>query len=261
MTAAQPSLVVERSGRVEILRLNRPAVLNALDPELVGALVAAVERAGGDRSVGCLLVTSAGRAFSAGGDLTAMLAMDTTAFRVYIEQLQALSLAMWRLPIPSVAALRGHVLAGGFELAIECDIRIAADDVTFGLPDTTIGLSPTSGMTWLLPRIVGLGWARHLLLSGESIDVRTAERIGLVTRVVGGSELEPAALGLAQSIAAQPPEGLRHIRAGLDRAAHGSLEDALAAEVEAEVACFGTPEFQASLRAFAELHGRRRDLR
>ena len=116
---------------------------------------------------------------------------------------------MQRLPIPTVAALRGHVLAGGFELAIECDLRIAADDATFGLPDTTIGLSPTSGMSWRLPRIVGDGWARHLLLTGETIDVRTAERIGLVTRVVRGPDLEAAALALAESIAAQPREGLR----------------------------------------------------
>ena len=253
--AAESPLLVERSGRVEILRLNRPAKLNALSPELVGALLAAVERAGRDRSVGALLVTSAGRAFSAGGDLTAMLAMDTTAFRAYIEQLQALSLAMQRLPIPTVAALRGHVLAGGFELAIDCDIRIAADDSTFGLPDTTFGLSPTSGMSWRLPRVVGEGWARHLLLTGETIDVATAEQIGLVTRVVPGADLESAALALAESIAAQPPEGLRQIRLELDRAASGTLEDALATELDAELACFETPEFQASLRAFAERHG------
>ena len=251
MTAAEAPLLIERSGRVLILRLNRPGKLNALSPELVGALLAAVEPAGRDRSVGAILLTSAGRAFSAGGDLTAMLAMDSAAFRAYIEQLQALSLAMQRLAVPTVAALRGHVLAGGFELAIECDIRVAADDATFGLPDTTIGLSPTSGMSWRLPRIVGEGWARQLLLTGETIDVVTAERIGLVTRVVPAVELEAAALALAESIAAQPPEGLRQIRAGLDRAASGTLEEALATELEAEIACFETPEFQASLRAFA----------
>ncbi len=228
VVTAEAPLLIERSGRVVVLRLNRPAKLNALSPALVGALVDAVEQAGADSSVGALLLTSAGRAFSAGGDLTAMLAMDGPAFRAYIEQLQALSLTMQRLPIPTVAALRGHVLAGGFELAIECDIRIAADDATFGLPDTTIGLSPTSGMSWRLPRIVGEGWARHLLLTGETIDVATAERIGLVTRVVPGADLEAAALALAESIASQPPEGLRQIRAGLDRAASGTLEDALA---------------------------------
>jgi enoyl-CoA hydratase/carnithine racemase len=251
-TGAEPPLIVGREGRVATLRLNRPEVLNALDPGLVGALVEAVEAAGRDPGVGCLLISGSGRAFSAGGDLTAMLGMDAAAFRTYIEGLQALSLAMWRLRVPSVAALQGHVLAGGFELAIECDIRVAADDASFGLPDTRIGLSPTSGMSWLLPRIVGEGWARHLLLTAETIDVATAERIGLVTRVVPRAELDSATLALAQAIADQPPEGLRQIRADLDRAAHGSLADALAAELEAEVACFGTRDFQANLRAFAE---------
>jgi enoyl-CoA hydratase/carnithine racemase len=252
VSTAPSSLMVERSGRVAILRLNRPAVLNALDPGLVLALTVAVEDAARDPDVGCLVLAGEGRAFSAGADLTAMLGMDAAAFRAYIEQLQDLSRAMWRLPMPSVAALHGHVLAGGFELAIECDIRIAADDTVFGLPDTRIGLSPTSGMSWLLPRIVGEGWARHLLLTGESIGLRTAERIGLVTRVVDAAGLDAAAISLAASIADQPPEGVRQIRAVLDGAAHGTLDDALAAELEAELACFATTEFQSNLQAFAE---------
>ena len=106
-------------------------------------------------------------------------------------------------------------------------------------------------MSWRLPRLVGEGWARHLLLTGETIDVATAERIGLVTRVVPGAQLEAAARALAESIAAQPPEGLRQIRLELDQAASSTLEQALATELEAELACFETPEFQASLRAFA----------
>jgi enoyl-CoA hydratase len=249
---ASPPLLVERMGRVAILRLNRPAVLNALSPALVEALHRAVEAAGADPSVGCILVAAAGRSFCAGGDLTAMLAMDEVAFRAYIRQLQGLSLAMERLAVPTVAALHGHVLAGGFELAIECDIRIATPDVTFGLPDTSIGLSPTSGMSWRLPRLIGDAWARHLLLTGETIDVATAERIGLVTRVVAADALERDALALATAIAAQPPVGLRHIRAELADGGSGSLEEALATELEAEVECFATPEFQASLRAFAD---------
>lgn len=244
------SLIVERSGRVAVLRLNRPDALNALDPGLVGALSEAVERAARDPGIGCVVIAGQGRSFSAGGDLTAMLNMNAQAFRAYIGQFQDLSRAMWRLSVPTVAALHGHVLAGGFELAIECDIRIAAEGATFGLPDTRIGLSPTSGMSWLLPRIVGEGWARHLLLTGESIDVRTAERIGLVSLVVDRADLDARTIALAEAIADQPPEGLRQIRTVLDRAAHGTLEDALAAELEAELACFATPEFQASLAAF-----------
>ena len=130
---------MEQAGRVAILRLNRPRVLNALSPELVDALIRAVGDAGADSGTGCIVVAAEGRSFCAGGDLTAMLAMDAGEFRAYIEQLQALSLAMRRSPVPTVAALHGHVLAGGFELAIECDIRIATPDVTFGLPDTRIG--------------------------------------------------------------------------------------------------------------------------
>ncbi len=244
-------LLVERLGRVLVLRLNRPHVLNALDPGLVEALRAAVEAGGADPATGAILITAAGRSFCAGGDLSAMLAMDTAAFRAYVGQLQALSLAMQRVPVPTVAALHGHVLAGGFELAIECDIRVATRDVVFGLPDTTIGLSPTSGMSWLLPRIVGEGWARHLLLTGETIDVATAERIGLVTRVTGGASSDVEALALATAIAAQPPVGLRLIRAELAAGASGTLEEALSRELEAEVECFGTAEFQASLRTFA----------
>ena len=256
--SAPAPLLVERVGRVAVLRLNRPQVLNALSPTLVDALRAAVEAAGADPAVGCILVTAAGRSFCAGGDLAAMLAMDAPGFRGYIERLQMLSLAMQRVAVPTVAALHGHVLAGGFELAIECDIRIATPDVVFGLPDTSLGLSPTSGMSWLLPRIVGEAWARHLLLTGETIDVGVAERIGLVTRVVDSPALAAEALALASRIAAQPPVGLRHIRAELAASAYSTLEEALAHELEAEVDCFATAEFQASLRAFAERRSRPR---
>ena len=251
MTDEAP-LLVEREGRVAILRLNRPRVLNALSPALVDALIAVVVAAGSDPDVGAILLAAQGRSFCAGGDLTAMLAMDSRGFRAYIERLQALSRAMRDVPIPTVAALHGHVLAGGFELAIECDIRIGAPDVAFGLPDTRIGLSPTSGMSWLLPRIVGEAWARHLLLTGETIDVAVAERIGLVTRVVDRADLDREALAVATKIADQPPVGLRNIRRELAAGAEGTFEDALKREADAEVECFATPEFQANLRAFAD---------
>ena len=248
---SEAPLIVEQAGRVTILRLNRPRVLNALSPQLVDALIRAVGVAAADSGTGCIVVAAEGRSFCAGGDLTAMLAMDAPEFRAYIEQLQALSLAMRRSPVPTVAALHGHVLAGGFELAIECDIRIATLDVTFGLPDTRIGLSPTSGMSWILPRLVGESWARHLLLTSETIDVATAERIGLVTRVVERGDLDHVSLELATAIAAQPAVGLGNIRAEL-AGPEGAFEDALTQELEAELECFATPEFQANLRAFAD---------
>ena len=244
-------LLRERHERVLLLRLNRPEKLNALSEALLRALLAAVEEARLDPEVRCLVLIGAGRAFSAGGDLTAMLEMTPAAFREYVLLLQRLSAAMRQLDTPTIAAIHGYALAGGFELALLCDVRIAAEEAHFGLPDTAVGLSPTSGLTYLLPRIVGLGWAKHLTLSGEMIDARQALAIGLVTRVVAAETLEATALELARTIAAHPPLGLRHVKLGFDLALDADLHQALAHELEAEVTCFATEEVQASLRAFA----------
>jgi enoyl-CoA hydratase/carnithine racemase len=234
------------------MRLNRPHALNALDAPLLQALVGAVEDARRDPAVRCVVVTGAGRAFSTGADLKAMLAMTKDEFREFIVLLQRLSAEMRRLAKPSIAAVNGYALAGGFELAVICDIRIAAENATFGLPDTPIGLSPTSGMTYLLPRIVGMGWAKHLTFTGETIEARHAERIGLVTRVVPAGEAEPAALDMARAIARYPPLGLRHVKLGFDTASDVNFFAALTYETEAEVTCFDTEEVRANLRGFVE---------
>jgi enoyl-CoA hydratase/carnithine racemase len=132
-----------------------------------------------------------------------------------------------------------------------CDIRIAAEDTVFGLPDTPIGLSPTSGLTYLLPRIIGTGWAKYLTLTGERFDVRQAERIGLVTRVVPASDLEREALTLAQRLGGYPSLGVRYIKQGFAVAADTDLQTALIHEADAEVACFDTEDVRANLRSFA----------
>jgi enoyl-CoA hydratase/carnithine racemase len=249
---ADRSVLVDRVGRVAILRLNRPEVRNALSPGLVLALHSAVASADLDPGVGSILLAGEGRAFSSGGDLTAMRTMDREAFRAYISDIQDLARAFRSLTKPSIAAVHGPVLAGGFELAIACDVRIAADDARFGLPDTALGLSPTSGMTWILPRLVGEGWARHLLFTGETLDAAAAFRIGLVTRVVPITMLEDDALDLARAVAEHPPVGLARIRSGLREAQTGTFDAALEAELDAEVACFDTDAVHAGLRAFAE---------
>ena len=244
-------LQYETSDGVATLRLNRPDALNALNRALVQALIGAVEAARRDEAVRCLVVTGAGRAFSAGGDLKEMPTMTTAEFREYILLLQRLSAEMRGLSKPSIAAVNGYALAGGFELAVICDIRIAADSAIFGLPDTALGVSPTSGMTYLLPRIVGLGWAKHLTFTGESIDAYQAERIGLVTRVVPADQLQPTAQDMAQAIAAFPAVGLRYVKRGFDVAADVDLATALTYETDSEVTCFADETVRANMRAFA----------
>ena len=135
------------------------------------------------------MLTGRGRAFSAGGDITAMGGMDEGEFADTIARYMRVSAAFRACPKPIVAAIHGYALAGGFELALMCDVRFAAVGTQFGLPDTPLGLSPTSGMTYLLPRIVGLGRAMYLALSAENIDAEEAERIGLVSRVVAPDAL------------------------------------------------------------------------
>jgi enoyl-CoA hydratase len=238
-------------GGIATIRLNRPEALNALNPTLVEALIDAMECVRRDDAVRCALILGAGRAFSAGGDLKAMLAMGREEFREYILLLQRLSAEMRRVAKPIVAGIQGYALAGGLELAVNCDIRVAAHGTKFGLPDTPVGMSPTSGMTFALPRIVGMGWAKYLAFTGEMIDAQEALRIGLVTHVVPPEQLEDAARAVARRIAAHPPVALRHVKLGFDLAADGGLETALTYETDAEVACFGTEEVGSNLRAFA----------
>ena len=251
MTAGTP-LLVERDGAVVTLRLDRPHVLNALDGSLVEALLDAVATVASSPDVRCLVIAGNGRAFSAGADLTGMLAMTVPEFAAFIDRLQELARRMRALTIPTVAAVQGHALAGGFELALACDLRVAATDAVFGLPDTGIGLSPTSGMSYLLPRVVGEGWARHLLLTGEWIGAAQAERIGLVTKVVTLEALDEAAASLARDLAGHPTNSLTHIKAELARGTDAEFEAALVDEARREVACFETDEVRERLRAFVE---------
>lgn len=245
-------LLVERDDAVVTLRLDRPHVLNALDVALSEALLDAIATVHAAADVRCLVIAGSGRAFSAGADLTGMLAMSVPEFAGFIARLQELARRMRALTIPTIAAVQGHALAGGFELALACDIRVAATTAVFGLPDTAIGLSPTSGMSFLLPRVVGAGWARHLLLTGEWIDAPQAERIGLVTRVVAPDDLADTVGRMARELTGHPPEGLAQIKAELARGTDTDFEAALEDEARREVACFQTDEVRDRLRAFVD---------
>jgi enoyl-CoA hydratase/carnithine racemase len=202
--------------------------------------------------VGAVVIGGRGPSFSAGGDITEMDGMTDTTFTDTIGTYMRLAAAIRASPKPFVAAVNGHALAGGFELAILCDLRIAARAAQFGLPDTALGLSPTSGMTWLLPRIVGLGRTLHLTLLGEPIDATEAERIGLVTAVVDDGELEQTAQKWAETIASHPAVAVRLAKRAFQEAADQDFAASLRFEHEAEVECFGDPETRVRLRAFVE---------
>jgi enoyl-CoA hydratase/carnithine racemase len=243
---------VEERGDVAVITLNRPEKLNAISVEMLDLLFEAVEGIGRSDALRAAVLTGRGSAFSTGGDISAMHDMDERQFADTISRYMRLSAAFRACPKPIVAAIHGYALAGGFELALMCDVRFAATGTQFGLPDTPLGLSPTSGMTYLLPRIVGLGRALYLALGAENIDAEEAERIGLVSRVVPGRDLLAEAEAFAQRVASYPRVGVswtkRTFHEGLDLDFHAATR----LETEAEIAGFRSPETRERFQAFVD---------
>jgi enoyl-CoA hydratase/carnithine racemase len=243
---------IETSGDIAVITLARPEKLNAITPGMLDELLAAVEAVSGSETIGAAVLTGRGRAFSAGGDIAAMDAMDETAFAATIARYMRVSAAFRACPRPIIAAIHGYALAGGFELALMCDVRFAAAGTKFGLPDTPLGLSPTSGMTWLLPRIVGLGRAMYLTLSADPIDAEEAAAIGLVDRLTQAETVLDEAKDFARRIASYPRTGVEWTKTGYMRALESDFDTATRSEEAAELACFQSPDTRARFQAFIE---------
>ncbi len=190
---------LERRGAIATLEVRGRTQLNLLGPEVFGALAAQMEQCGDDETLRAVILRGAGeRAFSAGVDLHEMKDLEPLAAERFIRGLHAAAWGLLNAPLPVVAAIQGPCLGGAFELALACDIRIAAEDAVFGLPEVRVGL-PSVIEASLLPATVGLGRARRLLLTGDTMGVEEALQIGVVDRVVPKGELEQAAMETAQT--------------------------------------------------------------
>ena len=231
------------------VRLNRPDKLNALDMAMFTALADTAAAVGETPGVRAVVLSGEGRSFCAGLDLTAFSAMasgerwrpadDPTTTGVDGRSLgQRAVLAWYELPVPVIAAVRGHALGGGLQLALGADIRFAAPDAVFSVFEINWGLSPDMAGTQLLPRLVGPDVAAELTYTGRTVDAAEADRVGLVTRVV--DDPLAAAHTLAARIAAVNPDAIRADK-GLLRRANGPLDEGLAAERAAMGAIMGSP--------------------
>jgi len=245
----------ETMGAVARMTLARPGKLNAINDEMLEAMLESLQRVAETSKLRVLIVTGEGRAFSAGGDIASMEGMDEAGFGETIHRYMRLASAFRKLEEITIAAINGYALAGGFELALLCDIRLGARSAVFGLPDAALGLSPTSGMTWLLPRVIGYGRSMHLTLSGEQFDAAEAERIGLVSSVVDNAALEETTMALAHKIAAYPGPVAARTKAGFIGALEQDYASAMCFEEKAELDCFRSGETQ---KAFAEFLGRKK---
>jgi enoyl-CoA hydratase/carnithine racemase len=210
-------LEIEKRGHVAILTLNRPDSMNALGAPGDGDEVARVcEEVNADRDIRCVILTGAGRAFSAGGDVKAMKTR-TGAFGGsgvairdgYRLNIHRIVKAIYNLEVPSIAAVNGPAIGLGCDVACMTDIRIAADTAKFGVTFLKLGIIPGDGGAWLLPRTIGMSRACQLLFTGDIIDAATAADWGLVSKAVPADTLMDEAMALALRIAAQPPHALR----------------------------------------------------
>ena len=250
---------LEREGAVAILTIDRPEVRNALDFETSDELVEAWRSFRDDDDLRAAILTGAGdRAFCAGADLRGVAEFYrnlTSAERLRrAEQLPGLGGITRNLAIdkPVVAAINGHCLAGGLEIALACDLRIASENATFGLPEATRGILPGAGGTQRLPRLVGPERALDLILTGRRIDAREAERMGLVGRVVPFDRLRDEALALASQIAANAPLAVRAAKAAVWRGLDLPLAEGLRLEQLLAEPVRQSEDAQEGPRAFLE---------
>jgi enoyl-CoA hydratase len=237
-------------GIAEIV-VDRPAVRNALDLEAVRRFHDALAKLERDRTVGALIITGAGdAAFVSGADIREM--RDRTRDQGLAAINSSLFTAVERFPWPTIAAVNGYALGGGCELALACDIRIAADTARFGQPELKLGIIPGAGATQRLPRIVGLGHAKHLILTGEIIDARRAFDIGLVTAVVPAAGLMDAARATARRILGQGPLAARLAKLALNASARVDLDSGLLIETLAQTICYESDDKREGTTAFLE---------
>ena len=249
MTTPYECIQLETVGRVAVITLDRPQVLNALNDALVGELIGALRASDLDPLIGAIVLRGGKRAFAAGADIGAMENHDfVSAYVGNIIDWQAIR----DIRKPIIAAVSGYALGGGCELAMMCDIIIADETAQFGLPEITLGIMPGAGGTQRLPRAISKAKAMDLCLSARRMGAHEAERAGLVSRVVPVDELHEAATAMAISIAGKSLASVMMIKEAINQSWESSLNDGLRFERRLFHSLFATDDQKEGMRAFAE---------
>ncbi len=248
-------LVSEAEGIVTIT-LNRPDKLNAFIGHMRRDLAEALEHAGSDRSVRVVIITGAGRAFCAGGDVAFMAELmdrrDAEEFSRILGAGRRVITAIRQMTKPVIASINGPASGAGCNLAFACDLRIASHNATFSQSFAKVGLHPDWGGTYFLPRLVTSNKACEMFFLGESIDAAEAERLGIVNQVVAPEELENVTLQLAARLRAAPPIALAAAKHAVYMSEAAELEEMLRYETEAQLRCFESEDGHEGVRAFLE---------
>src|SRR5580700_11040989 len=249
-------ILTEVRDRVATLTLNRPEKLNALSAELWAQSAAKLKEWGRDPEVGAIVVTGSGRAFCAGGDVSAMSREgDDTTLEQRVDRLreaQDLSWLLYNLPKVTIAQVNGAAVGAGLGIALACDLRIAASSAKFGTAYAKVGFGGDFGTTWLLAQYAGAPKAKELFFLGENIDAAEAQRIGIANRVVEADALATTVAEIASRIAHGPLTSYRYMKANVNLAATVDFRTLMEREAETHLRCGMTEDHREGVRAFLE---------
>ncbi len=246
-------LLMTRSDHICTLTVNRPSSLNSLTPQAIDELIHAVNVLETDQDTKVVIMTGSGnKAFVAGGDISIMQPLQALEARKVAQKAQKLFNNIEFGPKIYIAAINGYALGAGCELAMACDIRIAAQEAQLGQPEVKLGIIPGWGGTQRLPRLVGKGKAKELMMTGRMIDASEAERIGLVNKVVPHIELLQEAQIMARQIAAQSQMAVRLIKEAVDTGLEMDIDKAFTYEADLFGLCFAGHDQKEGMKAFLE---------
>jgi len=240
-------------GGIAVITFNRPKALNAMNSETMTELKDAVSRCRDDEAVKTIILTGSGdKAFVAGADIAQMQNLEPREALAFMEHGHETLRLLETTPKPTIAAVNGFALGGGTEISMACDIRFASEKARFGQPEILIGLIPGWGGTQRLPRLVGLGRAKELVMGGEQIDAQRAYEIGLANRVYPADQLMEETMKFARKLASMPPFAIKMAKHAMNFGYDLSLDNANRLECECCAQCFSTRDQKEGMSAFLE---------
>jgi len=256
------TIILRKEGQVATITLNRPQVMNAINMQMFEELLSALQNVNEDENVRVMVLTGAGKAFCASLDLKEGKGEVGNRLlpHMSIEEVrqlarhspQRVTLGIRNMEKPTIAMVNGLAIADGFDWALACDIRVGSENARFMNAFVKMALFPNTGMTWLLPRVVGLGKALEILYTGDWLEAEEAYRIGILNKLIPSAELEKVAMELAHRIAKGPPAALKLIKLQTHKGLEMSLETALELAADGEVICLSTQDHIEAVAAFLE---------
>ncbi|MDD3268019.1 MAG: enoyl-CoA hydratase-related protein [Syntrophomonadaceae bacterium] len=246
------TLLFEKEAGIGLITLNRPTSMNGINDEMMMELSALMDEIAVDDEIRALILTGGPKIFAAGGDIGYIAKLNTLQAEAFVALVHEAIDKIANLDKPVIAAVAGLALGGGCELALACDIRIATEGSKFGLPEINLGIIPGAGAGQRLPRIVGMGWAKYLILTGTTIDADTALHIGLLSRVVPAGQLMEEANKIAGSFLSKSPVALRTAKKCLNYGENVDLPSGLVFEQKMWSFLFSTEDQKEGMNAFIE---------